>query len=361
MNDARQPDVTATVIVPLWNHAAFVERQLQSILAQWRPDLELLVIDDGSVDDGFRVAHGWLTAHPEIRSTLVRNAKTWGASLPSVAFQHASGSIIIEADSDDVALPGRFDRILRCFEEDPTCHLVTSNALLISADDVVLGLKDTHAPDAVFRDPDMPARQFGDARWLGATSAFRREIFEAFPPIDDEICAPFLDLLTPLRATLLGSHHYLAEPLVGWRQHSANAHRLYGALDPEGPGRERFKFLELTVLAQKLRDAEVARAWRGDGTLDQPLAAGNELFFSHFVDWVRLRMRAEQSPQVHLQGVQPYTAAVPPIISISSVPESFAAGTRLGAAAALASGFTPRRSGASGRIAMPCSVCGSGL
>ncbi|MBM4247792.1 MAG: glycosyltransferase family 2 protein, partial [Deltaproteobacteria bacterium] len=43
--------VRATIVVPSFNHAAWVVEAVQSALAQTERDLEVLVIDDGSTDD----------------------------------------------------------------------------------------------------------------------------------------------------------------------------------------------------------------------------------------------------------------------------------------------------------------------
>lgn len=313
----QEQQVKATVVVPLWNHRTFIEHQLKSLIQQWRPDLELLVIDDGSTDEGFGVAQVFLEAHPAVRATLMRNERTLGASLPNVALRQASGPIIIEADSDDFALPNRIERLLRRFDDDPSCHLVTSNALRISIEGVAVGLLDTVHGDTVFRNPAVAAEKMGDARWLGATAAFRREVFEMFSPIDNEICAPFLDLLLPLRATLLGTHYYLSEPLVGWRQHTHNAHRMLGALEVEGPRAERFKFLELTILAQKLRDVQFLQERTRNEEWNAVLENCNRFFFDTFTEWSRFRMRLERAPSTaDSKQALPYVSAIPPILTL---------------------------------------------
>ncbi len=132
--------------------------------------------------------------------------------------------MIIQADSDDIALPGRLDAILACFDRDPRCRLVSSNAVLISEGGMPMGILDAIHGDRVV-DRDDPVPVYWGALWYGATLAYHRSVFEAFPPMDAEFCPYGFDTIAPARATLLGTHHLLARPLVGWRQHVNNTHR----------------------------------------------------------------------------------------------------------------------------------------
>ena len=60
---ARPPQVS--VIVTLYNYAGYVEECLDSIAAQTAPDIELIVVDDCSTDDGLKVASRWLERNAE--------------------------------------------------------------------------------------------------------------------------------------------------------------------------------------------------------------------------------------------------------------------------------------------------------
>jgi len=54
---------TVSVIIPLFNHEPYIEECLYSVLAQKMPNIELLLLDDGSTDGGFEVACRWRDAH----------------------------------------------------------------------------------------------------------------------------------------------------------------------------------------------------------------------------------------------------------------------------------------------------------
>ncbi len=311
--------IRATVAVPLFNHAAFVEERLESLFAQWQPGLELLLVDDASTDDGFAIAERTLARHPRISATLVRNGSNLAAGVLSVVLRLARGAIIIQADSDDVALPGRLAAILACFQADPACRLVTSNAVLLSADGFPLGLHDTDYPDEVFTDPRTAAVREGDQRWLGATVAFHRSLFTDLPPIDPAACPYGLDLILPLRALLLGSHHYISQPLVGWRQHGRNTHRMEGAQSTTLPDMERYQALEAMVHRQKLRDAEYACSQPGGKPmLAEVVDLCRSRFFEKYDTWCRLRnaMITAAAPAQTQSRHRPFPA-MPPVVSLA--------------------------------------------
>lgn len=335
----------AVVVVPTLNHSEWIGKQLESLFAQWRPDLELLIIDDGSSDGTLNAVFRVLEGRPEIVATLLRNERPYGLDVIPQILQFTKAPIFIQADSDDISFPGRLDAVLARFESDTNCKLVTSNALKISSEGFPIGLYDTHHGDAILDDPLLPASERGSSRWLGATEAFHRSLLEDFPPLDTEVLPYGLDLLLALRATLTGSHHYLARPLVGWRQHSRNSHRLVGGLAREGRLRESFAAIELMVLAQKIRDVQfVQERHQHTQHLEAVLARCFELFFGQFREWSKIKVGLQ--PMANGGESNSYVAAVPPIVTLQQgIRQSFGCTEPLGKAASAWSGFHPAEAG----------------
>ena len=337
--DPAGPAPRATVLVPLHNHAAFVGPLLHSLFAQWQPGLDLLIIDDGSTDASFAAALAALETRPDIATTLLRNEHPRHHAVAHQVLQHTAARVIIKADSDDIALPGRLEATLDAFETDPGCRLFTSNAVLLTAEGMPTSLYDAHEPDAAIVGPARWAGQPGSTTWLGATMAFDRALLAAFPPIDPELCPYALDMVLPLRATLLGTHRYVARPLVGWRQHGRNAHRAAGMLDPRPHAHERYAALETMVHAQRVRDARHARAAspaERHAAGDAALAGTMDVFLAQYDTWCRLRTRADAAAAD--PPAPPRTPPVPPIATLP--PGRHPLGhTPLGAAAAAWSGF----------------------
>lgn len=315
----------ATVFIPMRNHARWIGQQLDSLFSQWRPDTEVILVDDGSDDGGLAVVLDRLAGRPEVAATVMRNSQALGhGMLSSVAFL-ARSPLLIQADSDDITLPGRLDTIIEHFAAHPDCRLLTSNAVLLSEGNVPISLLDTNLPDTVFDDPIALADRQTEPCWLGASSAYHRSILLDFPPLDPELCPYGLDLLTGLRATLLGSHHYLARPMVAWRQHSNNSHRVAGWPSSNPVGQEHSAALMLMVSAQRLRDI----AWlRSQGKLESARATAIEArwtadFLTQSDHWIRFRncltgTHAAPAPRMaeRDEASRPYIPAIPPIITL---------------------------------------------
>jgi glycosyltransferase involved in cell wall biosynthesis len=102
-----------SVVMPAYNAGAYIGEALDSILAQGRDDVEVIVVDDGSSDDTLDVARSRGTAvrvfaQANLGSAVARNRALDEARAPLVAF----------LDADDVWLPGKLDAQLRALERD---------------------------------------------------------------------------------------------------------------------------------------------------------------------------------------------------------------------------------------------------
>ena len=312
-------NITTTVAIPLHNHGLYIEELLDSLFLQWRPEYELLLIDDQSTDDGFEKVQAILGGHPEVRSVVMRTKVSEGMGLVHSILRFSKGQIIIRSDSDDLALDGRLEAIMACFHRDTDCRLVTSNATLISSDSRTFGVYNTRSRGGASRDLLGAADIIYDKCWLGATIAYHRDVYERFPPLDVELCSYGLDQLLPFRAMMLGSMHYIAEPLVGWRQHSNNTHRVHYIGDVSDTAEEKARALNMMVLAQRMRDAAFFAGQAPSPLLIEVLSRCRTRFDAEFDIWCRTRnrimVRDKRSPEPAQVGYKPGMPPLPTLVA----------------------------------------------
>lgn len=100
-----------SVIVPAFNVESTIIRTLDSILAQTYPELEVIVVDDGSVDETGRVIDNYASQHKEIMAIHTKNQGVTAARLTGVA--HTSGEWIGFVDGDDEIEPDMYELLLK--------------------------------------------------------------------------------------------------------------------------------------------------------------------------------------------------------------------------------------------------------
>ena len=111
-----------SVIIPLFNKEPFVARALRSVLAQTFTDFELIVVDDGSMDDGARVVEQF----EDSRIRLVRQDNAGPGSARNRGLAEARGELIACLDADDEWLPEFLSESVRSLDEEPKAAALTS-------------------------------------------------------------------------------------------------------------------------------------------------------------------------------------------------------------------------------------------
>ena len=98
-------------VIPVRDRAAMVCQAIASVEAQQCPDLEIVVVDDGSVDTTAEVV---AACYPEVR--LVRLAGLGPGPARNAGVNVAGGDVIMFLDSDDLWLPGHVTALLAALD-----------------------------------------------------------------------------------------------------------------------------------------------------------------------------------------------------------------------------------------------------
>lgn len=125
--------VKISVLMPVYNMAAYVEEAICSILTQTYSNFELLILDDGSTDGTLDIVRKFddkrirVLAH-SVNQGLVETLNQ-GINL-------CSGEYIARMDGDDIALPHRFERQVAFMDVHQHCGVCGSQAYLLGKGNV---------------------------------------------------------------------------------------------------------------------------------------------------------------------------------------------------------------------------------
>lgn len=103
-----------SVIVPVHNVQDYVASCIASLRIQTLADFEVIVVDDGSTDDSFKVAQEAIEEDPRFRLIQQENRGLSGAR--NAGLELAQGSFIAFVDSDDRVTPGFLFRLWQALE-----------------------------------------------------------------------------------------------------------------------------------------------------------------------------------------------------------------------------------------------------
>lgn len=99
-----------SVIIPVYNVAAYLPECLRSILSQDHPELEVILIDDGSTDDSGAICDEWAARDSRIR--VIHQKNGGAAAAKNAGLRAATGTYLSFVDSDDYLEPGAYSHML---------------------------------------------------------------------------------------------------------------------------------------------------------------------------------------------------------------------------------------------------------
>jgi glycosyltransferase involved in cell wall biosynthesis len=103
--------ITITVVIPTYNRMQDLEQCLKALQAQSLADglFDVVIVDDGSVDDTSSVLKRWAASWPRLR--FIRQTNRGPATARNAGVAHATGSIIAFTDDDCQPAPDWLQRI----------------------------------------------------------------------------------------------------------------------------------------------------------------------------------------------------------------------------------------------------------
>lgn len=217
-----------SVAIPAYNHSAFIEECLSSVCAQTYPELELVLIDDGSPDDTFDKAQRFLAQHQDRfrRIVLERRANQGVSGNSNACIEACKGEWVHLLGSDDIIYPTKIEHIQNAIAtwQDDSLALVHADCDYIDENGApVTRSRQKDRPPA---GPDRNTSQWlfmGEYYVFNPTVTLHRETFLSIGGFDPTL--PLEDLDCWLR---LSANHTIArvpETLACYRKHPGNSLR----------------------------------------------------------------------------------------------------------------------------------------
>ena len=203
-----------SVVIPCYDQAHFLSEAIESVLAQTYPQIELLVVDDGSHDNTAAVA----ARYPGVR--YLRQPNQGLAAARNSGIRHTNGDFLVFLDSDDRLLAHALETGLQHLREHPEAAFVAGRWRLIGFDGLEI---DTPEPAGLGLHP-YRSLLTGCLISCPAAVTYRRGPLEELDGFDSTVdaSADYDVYLRLSRDRSVAFHH---ETVADYRRHGANMTR----------------------------------------------------------------------------------------------------------------------------------------
>lgn len=233
--------MTISVALCTYNGARFIVEQLYSIINQTIRVGEIVVCDDGSLDDTIEIVRKIIEETTIPIHLYINEYKLGCIKNFEKAISLCQGDIIFLSDQDDVWMNNKVETIVSWFDENPTKNVVFGDAILINENgdyilrsqyhkSLILDSEQDNTPIRLWEDSGFTKKsqeQFDRGlalelwcqmnRATGATMAFRKEIRQLFNKDYGEYI--YHDFIISFSALLGNQLGYIEQPLIKYRQH----------------------------------------------------------------------------------------------------------------------------------------------
>jgi glycosyltransferase involved in cell wall biosynthesis len=123
-----------SVIIPAYNAEKYLKRCLDSVAVQTMPDFEVIVVDDGSIDETAKIADSF--AAKDSRFHIIHQENKGVSAARQSGLDNAKGEYTIHADSDDWVDPEMLESLVKCATENEA-DMVICDMLIVHPGSII--------------------------------------------------------------------------------------------------------------------------------------------------------------------------------------------------------------------------------
>jgi glycosyltransferase involved in cell wall biosynthesis len=162
-----------SIIIPCYNKAQFLGETLDSVVEQSYPNIEVVVVDDGSPDNTREVVESYKTKMPNL--VYMRQTNQGPSAARNNGIRGSKGEYVMALDADDKLAPTYVEKCVDYLENHSECKLVYSRADMFGTQN---GLW------------DLPEYSFQDLLWqnmIFCSAMYRREDFDSTSGYNEQL------------------------------------------------------------------------------------------------------------------------------------------------------------------------------
>src|SRR5690349_8614766 len=208
MSPATRPSVS--IVIATYNRRDWLRLAIDSVLAQDYPDLELLVMDDGSADETPELLAAYAERTPPERFRFERHQNMGQARTLNRGWEVARGDVLGYLSDDDLLAPGAVSRLVAELDDPQVVAVYPGYRIIDGEGEVIDSIRPiSYSPLEAFRMLDTV---------VGPGCLARREALESTGGWDAEL--RFMgDFILWIKLGLVGPIARVPEALASWRRH----------------------------------------------------------------------------------------------------------------------------------------------
>ena len=104
-----------SVIVPVYNSKRYLPACIKSLISQTYPEIEIILIDDGSVDGSSELCDGYAEKYEQV--TVIHQVNAGPGAARNAGIEAASGKYLTYVDSDDYVAPDYAEVMVKLLQD----------------------------------------------------------------------------------------------------------------------------------------------------------------------------------------------------------------------------------------------------
>ncbi len=268
-------DLSIVAIVPLYNGAKWIEQAIRSVLSQTLQPDELIVVDDGSTDDGAGVAivERMAQEHPIIQ--LLRKQNGGQSAARNFGVRRSKSALIALLDQDDIWYPNHLEELVEPFKNPRNSRLGWVYSDFADIDENGKKVSESYVSPTL----ENPKRNLSVILGQGiiiqpSATLISRAAFEAVGGFDERLCGYEDDDLFLRIFRACYDNLYIPRTTSAWRIHASSC----GASDRNDDS--------LRLYIQKLLQDFPDDLWRG-------YFYSRDIIAPRFINiWIQMYIRA---------------------------------------------------------------------